>query len=403
MPKFLYRAVDDYGNYSKGWLEANSFQQAMEQLRGRGLWILDLFDQKNSLLNKEIHFGGSKVKNEHIAIFCRQLTSLYKAGINLAEAVRILGEQTESKLLKKILLDMTDEMEGGKQFSTAAAKYPTVFTRVFINMVRAGEASGNLDEMLDRLAVHYEKEYYTREKVKSALVYPSIISIVTVIVVAILMIFVVPRFAANFRTMGMELPLPTLIVIAISDWVKQYWYLALAVIAAPAMIMHAMKKSAKGRYILDYFKLKIPVFGKLWHKQALARFSRTFCFLFSAAVPLLQLVSIVSSVVGNEVMAERIRESREALRSGNPMAEPLRNSWLFPPMVVQMLAVGERSGDIDNMLEKVADFYESDVDAMAERLKAMLEPMMILILSGIVGLIVLAVMLPSFTLLNGLH
>lgn len=404
MPKFRYVAVDGYGRRIKGTLEAPSFQTAMDDLKAKELWIMDLFDLSQSLLHKELKLGGGpRVKKRHVTVFCRQLSSLYKAGINMVEAVRTLGLQTESKPFRKILAEIADEMQKGSQFSAAASRYPTVFNPIFINMVRAGEASGNLDEMLQRLAVFYEKEYFTREKVKSAMVYPVIMGFFTVIVVIILMMFVVPRLVANFQTMGLELPLPTRIVIAVSDWMKAYWYLVLLMALSPPFLLKMVKRFGQGAFYLDYLKLKLPVFGLLMHKQALSRFSRTFCSLFAAAVPMLQMMSIVSSVVGNEAMAKLIRESREAVRGGHSIAEPFRKSWLFPPMVVQMIAVGERTGSLDSMLEKVADFYEADVDQMADRLKAMLEPIMILILAVIVGTIVLAVMLPSFKLISNLH
>lgn len=404
MPKFRYMAVDDFGRRTKGTVEAPSFQSAMDELRNKGLWIMELFDLSQSMLHKELKLGGGpRIKTQHFTVFCRQLSSLYKAGINMVDAVRTLGEQTESKAFKKILSEIAEEMQRGHQFSSAASRYPTVFSNIFLSMVRAGEASGNLDDMLYRLAVFYEKEYYTREKVKSAMVYPVIMAFFTVIVVIILMMFVVPRLVANFQAMGLELPLPTKIVIAVSDWMKVYWYIVFLLAGTPPILLRFIKRFETGVYYLDYVKLKLPVFGLLMHKQAMSRFSRTFCSLFAAAVPMLQMMTIVSSVVGNEVMAKLIRESREAVRGGNSIAEPFRNTWLFPPMVVQMLAIGERTGALDSMLEKVADFYEADVDQMADRLKAMLEPIMIIILAVIVGTIVLAVMLPSFKLISNLH
>ncbi|WP_409346901.1 type II secretion system F family protein [Paenibacillus sp. MBLB4367] len=403
MPKFRYRAVDDDGRVYKGVVDAQTFQVASDELRRKGLWITELFDQGTSLLHRDISFGEPRIKNEDFTIFCRQLATLYKAGVNMVEAVRVLGQQTSGKAFKKILLEISGDMQRGTQFSVAAAAYPTVFSSIFINMIRAGEASGNLDEMLNRLAIFYEKEYYTRQKVKSAMVYPAIMGIVTVIVIIILMNFVVPRLVGNFASMGLELPLPTRIVIAISAWMKAYWYVVIAELFVPPIVYKLIARTEKGKYRIDFIKLKIPVFGKLWQKQALSRFSRTFCSLFAAAIPMLQMMSIVSAVVGNEVMAKLIREAREGVRGGASITEPLRNSWLFPPMVVQMLAVGERTGALDTMLEKVADFYEADVDAMADRLKAMLEPLMIVVLAVIVGTIVLAVMLPSFKLMENLH
>jgi type IV pilus assembly protein PilC len=402
MAKFKYLTVDNYGNYEKGILEAQSFQLAMDELKSDKVWILQLLEQGKSFLTRELSFGGPKVKTEHFTVFCRQLSTMYNAGVNLVEAVVVLGEQTESKPFKKVLKEVAAEMQRGTQFSVAVANHPTVFTTIFINMIVAGEASGNLDEMLNRLATFFEKEYYTREKVKSAMVYPIIMGVVTIMVVTLMMTFVIPKFVANFDAMGIELPLPTRIVIHISDFMKSFWFLVPLILMLPNLIIRAMKKTAKGLYTWDYIRLKIPVFGKLSHKQSIARFSRTFSSLYGAAIPMLQTMSIVSSVVGNEVIAKVILQSREGIIAGQSIAEPFRESWLFPPMVVQMLAIGEKSGALDSMLEKVADFYEADVDTMSDRLKALLEPLMILGLSGIVGGIVLAVMLPTFKMMQNI-
>jgi type IV pilus assembly protein PilC len=402
MAKFKYQTVDNYGNYEKGIVEAQSFQLAMDELKSDKVWILQLFEQGKSLLTRELSFGGPKVKNEHFTVFCRQLSTMYKAGVNLVEAVVVLGEQTESKPFKKVLTEVAGEMQRGTQFSVAVARYPTVFSTIFINMIVAGEASGNLDEMLNRLATFFEKEYYTREKVKSAMVYPIIMGVVTIMVVTLMMTFVIPKFVANFQAMGIVLPLPTRIVIAVSDFMKVYWYLVPVILIIPSLIIRTMKKTPKGLYIWDYIRLKIPVFGKLSHKQSIARFSRTFSSLYGAAIPMLQTITIVSSVVGNEVIAKLILQSRESIKGGQSIAEPFRGSWIFPPMVVQMLAIGEKSGALDTMLEKVADFYEADVDSMSDRLKSLLEPLMILGLSGIVGGIVLAVMLPTFKMMQNI-
>jgi type IV pilus assembly protein PilC len=374
----------------------------MDQLKSENLWILHLYDQSKSILTRELSFGGPKVKTEHFTVFCRQLSTLYQSGVNMVEAVRILSEQTESKPFKKVLTLVTEEMQRGTQFSVAVAQYPTVFSTVFINMIVAGEASGNLDEMLNRLATFFEKEHYTKEKVKSAMIYPIIMGVVTVLVVTLMMTFVIPKFVANFEAMGVELPLPTRIVIHISDFLKMYWFVVPFMLLAPGLIIRTMKKTPKGLYYWDYIRLKIPVFGKLSHKQSIARFSRTFSSLYAAAVPMLQTMSIVSSVVGNVVIGKIILESREGLMNGQSIAEPFRNTWLFPPMIVQMLAIGEKTGALDSMLEKVADFYEADVDTMSDRLKSLLEPLMILGLSGIVGGIVMAIMLPTFKMMQNL-
>lgn len=400
MPKFRYQAVDEEGTYHRGTIDSPSFQAAMDEIKGKGLWIVDLFDQSKSLLYREITFGGPKVKLDEFTVFCRQLATLFKAGIHLVEGIRILSEQTPSKPFRKILTDMAEDMKGGIQLSAASAKYPTVFSTVFVNMVRAGEASGNLDEMLHRLAVFYEKEYYTRQKVQSAMIYPAVMGVMAFVVVTLMMIFVIPKYIANFQAMGLELPWPTRVVIHISEFVQAYWPFVIASAFAPKVIAILLKRSKKAMYYMDYYKLKIPVFGKLWQKQALARFSRTFSSLFAAAIPMLQILPIVATVVGNEAIQKLILDSRDSVRGGQSIADPYRESPLFPPMVVQMLAIGERTGALDGMLEKVADFYEADVDATADRLKALLEPLMIVAMAGIVGGIVAAVMLPTFKLMS---
>jgi type IV pilus assembly protein PilC len=400
MPKFRYVTVDQTGRQYKGTFESASFQTAIEELRAKDLWIIELFDVATRIISRELKFGSPKVKTEQFTVFCRQLATMYKAGISLVEAVRILGEQTQSKKFRKIILEVAEEMQRGTQFSVAAGNHPSIFNTVFISMVRAGEVSGNLDVMLERLAKFFEKEHNTMEKVKSAMIYPVIMGVMACIVVTIMMIFVIPRFVANFEAMGIELPLPTRIVIAISEWIQAYWFIVPFIMFSPSLLMKLMKKFPKGHYVIDYLKLRVPVFGKLQHKQAIARFSRTFSSLFAAAVPLLQAMTIVAKVVDNAVISRIIEESREGLRSGQSMAEPFRKTWLFPPMVVHMMAIGEKSGSLDSMLEKVADFYENDVDTMADRLKSLLEPLMIVFLTLIVGGIVLSIMLPMFKIMG---
>lgn len=405
MPKYRYRAVNANGKRSRGVLETPTYQQAVEELRGQGLWIAELINYRDGILHRDINdfLGGPRVKSQHFTVFCRQLSTMYKSGVSLVAAIRILSEQTESKPFRKVLASVSEEMNKGTQFSVAAAAYPSVFSTVFINMIKAGEASGNLDEMLNRLAAFYEKEHYTKQKVQSALIYPIIMSIVMVLVVTFMMIFVIPKYIANFEAIGLELPLPTRIVISISEFIQVYWYLIPFILMMPALLLKIIGSTVKGRYQLDYLKLKVPVFGRLWHKQAIARFARTFSSLFSAAIPMMQAMSIVSNVVGNKAIGKLINESRESIRGGNPMADPFMNSWLFPPMVVQMMAIGEKSGSLDTMLEKVADFYEADVDAMADRLKSLLEPLIIVTIAIVVGGIVLAILMPTFKMMENIQ
>ncbi|GGG55481.1 type II secretion system F family protein [Paenibacillus radicis (ex Gao et al. 2016)] len=400
MPKFRYKAVTAQGKRSNGMLEAVTIQRAREALSEKGLWVTDLIDTNDSVLYRDISLGGPRVGTEHFTVFCRQLATMYRAGVSLVEAIQILSEQTSSKPFAKLLSEIAEDMRGGAQLSDSTAKHPTVFSPIFIHMVHAGEVAGNLDVMLERLAIFFEKERNTKEKVKSAMVYPAIMLVLMIVVVIFLMLFVIPQYAVSFEGMGIELPLPTRIVMAVSEFMQGFWYVVLAAMILPFVLVKIIRRSQQGRERLDLLKLKLPVFGKLWHKQALARFARTFSSLVTAAVPLMQGLTIVSHVVGNEAIGKVIGEIREKVLGGEAMSEPLKQSKLFPPMVTQMLTIGERSGAVDDMLEKVADFYEADVDQMAERLKSLLEPIMIIILTAIVGVIVLAVMTPSFKMMQ---
>jgi len=402
MAKFRYAAIDRYGNRIRGTVEAVSRPAAQASLKEQGLWITSLVNSGSSIWHKELELFAPRVKHEHFTLFCRQLATLYRSGIPLVQAVRILESQVSNKVFKNILRQVADDMESGTALADACAKYPSVYAPLFINLTRAGEAGGNLDEMLEHLAVYYETEHRTRQKVGSAMIYPIIMGFSTVIVIMILMMFVVPQLSSNFLSMGMELPLPTRIVIAVSDFTIDYWPIVVGLCLAPIVAVLWLRRFPRGRYALDYLKLKLPVFGKLVHKQALSRFSRTFSSLFAASMPILQMLRMVAAIVGNEVVASVIRDAHDSVENGKSIAEPFKRSWVFPPMVVQMLAIGEQSSQLDSMLGKVADFYEADVDMMADRLKAMLEPIMILILAAIVGAIVLAVMLPSFMLMDNL-
>lgn len=402
MPKFSYKAVTATGKTRSGVLESASVQQASELLKEQGLWIMSLVDHNDSWLTKDLNLsiGTAKVKLEHFTIFCRQLATMYKAGISLLDSVVMLSDLTPAKSFRKVLGEVADAMRNGSQFSAAVALHPKIFGPVFVNMVRAGEVGGNLDGMLERLAVFYEKEHNTRQKVKSAMVYPAFMAVLMVVVVIFMMIVVIPQFVSSFAAMNIELPLATRIVISMSEFVQRYWYIFPLIFVLPKLVTTLIRQSASGREILDTIKLKIPVFGRLWHKQAIARFSRTFSSLFAAAIPLLESLTLVSQVVANEAIGNVILKLRDDIMRGESMSAPLSRSKLFPKMVVQMVTVGEQTGSLDTTLEKVADFYEADVDATADRLKALLEPIMILVIAGVVGVIVLAIMSPSFKMMQ---
>ncbi|MEW9699794.1 type II secretion system F family protein [Paenibacillus sp. SI8] len=402
MSAFKYTAVDRSGAYLKGTLEAGNAQLAAEQLRSEGMWVVKLSDPGGSIWQKEIPLPGPKVTKEQFTLFCRQLATMYEVGINLVDAIEIISRQTSNKYLKRVLHDIAAEMKGGSSLSHAAAGHPEIFSNVFIYMIEAGEVGGNLDIMLQRIATMFEKEHTAREKVKSAMVYPAVMCVVIVLVVMFLMIFVVPQYIENFKNIGLELPLPTRIVIGISNFTVKYWYIILLASSALIILIARLRKTRQGKYLWDYYSLKVPVFGVLWHKQAMARFSRTLCSLHSAAVPLMQCLNLTSKVVGNEAIARVLLEGRDHVSGGRSMSEPLKGNPLFPPMITEMMSVGEETGTLDVMLEKVADFYEADVDMMADRLRSLIEPLIIVLMTGVVGIIVLAIMLPSFSMMDNI-
>jgi len=401
MAKFRYLAVDGAGFRKRGVIEAQNFQAAIEELRSQGLWIMKLADQGRSILHRDLStLMAPRVKSAEFVVFCRQLATLYKSGVGLLDGVRALAEQTTSKPFRKVLRELADDMQQGMQLSTAASKFPSVFKTVFVHMVRAGEVSGKLDEMLERLAVFYEKEHHTKAKVKSAMIYPAVMGVMTVAVVTMMMLFVVPRYVETFRQMDIELPIPTRIVMAISDFFLHHWYVVpLAIIGIP-LVLKAIRRIPKGNFALDYASLRMPIFGLLRRKQAIARFSRTFSSLHAAAIPMMQNLSIVANVVGNEVFRRLILNARTLVRDGRPLVEGFRHPWLVPLMAQHMMAVGEKSGALDAMLEKAADFFEADLEHMSDRLKSLLEPLMILVMAVVIGGIVSAMLLPMFTILE---
>lgn len=402
MPAFEYVAVDRLGKKRTGKIEARDRQDAVGSLKEQGIFVKKIKPFQQSIWTRELQLVSPRVKSEHFVIFCRQFAVLIRAGISVVEAVNVLRQQTESKPLQKTLQQVLTEIRSGTQLSVACQEHPRIFTPIFVNMIRAGEASGDLDDTLERLAVFFEKEHAAREKIKSALAYPVTVAIIACLVTAFLMWKVVPQFISTFENFGVQLPLVTRIVVAVSSHLQSFWY---QYIGLPILLVAAAKaigKTAKGRYQIDYLKLKVPVFGKLQQKLAMARFSRTFSSLYGAGVPMLQILSIVANVVNNEVIASGLKSAQDNLRTGQSLTEPLRGNWVFPPMVTHMVAVGEKTGSMDELLEKVADFYEGEVDAMADRLKSMLEPLLIMAVAVVVGIIVLSILLPPFTLYKNL-
>ncbi|MCM3750067.1 type II secretion system F family protein [Paenibacillus pasadenensis] len=397
MAQFHYHVKSGSGKQLKGMLTSMDKSSAVEELRRRGLVVLSLEEHRSTLLNMDIYIGNP-VKMAHFIVYCRQFATLIRAGVPLVHATDILSQQTESKALRKALRDVHASLLRGSSFSQAAQEHKRIFPVMFTSMIRAGEESGDLEGTLDRLATFFEKAHMTREKIKSALTYPVIVGLLAVAAVVYLLKAIVPQFVGMFESMNAELPAITKLVMAVSASFEDEWYLWLGGVALLAAAYYGAGKTERGAYALDYVKLKLPVFGKLQQKGAIAQVSRTLSSLYASAVPMLQALQIVEEAVGNRVIAGYLRSSADSLRRGNPLSEPLKQAWVFPPLVTHMIAVGEETGALDEMLAKVADFYEMDVDNTVDRLKSLIEPLLIVFLAGVVGLIVAAIMLPMFSL-----
>lgn len=398
MARFKYSGRDRTKKRS-GTITAGSKREALEKLRSDGIRTTEIIELPETLLTKEISFGNP-VKLQHLVIYLRQFATLLKAGVSVVESTNILASQTDSKGLRKALLDIEADLREGNQLSEAAAKHSKIFSNMYINMVKAGEAGGNMDDALERLADHYEKQHNTRQKVMAALSYPAVIGVLAIGVVIFLLVSVVPTFVGMFADFGGELPAITKFVLSASEFMQGYWWLIVLLLSSFVFSLMAMKKNKKTKYYLDYAVLRMPIFGKLMQKAVLARMTRTLSSLFTSSVPILQALSIVENVVENEVIAKVIRQSRDSLEQGQSMTGPMRKHWAFPPLVTQMIAIGEETGSLDGMLSKVADFYEKEVETSTDQIKSLIEPLMIVLLAGLVGTIVTSIMIPMFDIFN---
>lgn len=394
MARFKYSGRDRRGKKA-GTINAASRREAMTKLKEDGIRVIEMTEVPETLMTKDLSFGNP-VKLQHFVIYLRQFATLIKAGVTVVDATSILAAQTESKGLKKALIAVEQELREGNPYSEAISKHKKIFNSMFINMVKAGEASGNIDETLEKLADDFEKQHDTKQKVVSALTYPAVIGFIAIGAVIFLLISVVPTFVNMFADLGGELPGITKFVLAASEFTQKFWWLIFLIMFSFVVVIIYIKKNKKTKYYLDYFVLKMPIFGSMMQKAALARMMRTLSSLFSSSVPILQAMSIVEKVVGNEVISKVIRESRDSLEKGRSMTEPMNAHWAFPPLVTQMISIGEGTGALDAMLSKIAEFYEKEVEQSTDRLKSLIEPIMIVVLAGLVGIIVMSIMVPMF-------
>jgi type IV pilus assembly protein PilC len=396
MPIYKWEGKTAKGVIKKGEMEGPNEAAIRIHLRQQ-----NIVPTKISSKGKEIKFSlpfKKKVKQRAVAIFTRQLATMIDAGLPLVQSLEILSAQQEDKVFKNIIREIREDVEGGSTFAGALKKHPVTFNELYTNLVVAGEEGGILDTILTRLANYIEKSEALKKKVKSALIYPATIVGVAVIVVAILMIFVIPVFENLFKSSGQTLPLPTLIVVTLSKLIKKY-----VVIFIPAMILlfflfRKYYQTQNGKAVVDRLLLKLPVFGSLFKKIAVARFSRTLGTLVSSGVPILDGLSIVSRTSGNKTIEAAILNARASIREGETIAEPLNRSGIFPPMVIQMISVGESTGALDSMLSKIADFYEEEVDIAVANLTSLLEPFLMVFLGVVIGGVVISMYLPIFSM-----
>ena len=397
MPIFVYTGRTRGGQTVNGEMEAATREAVIARLRTQQIAATNVRTKPKDITFPG--FGGG-VDEKEIVIFTRQFATMIDAGLPLVQCLEILASQQENKIFKKALVAIRQSVEGGMTFAAALKQHPKVFTSLYANMVEAGETGGILDTILNRLAAYMEKAMALKGKVKSAMIYPSTIVTVALVVVVFLLVFVIPTFKTMFEGFGAALPLPTEIVLMISNIVRKYFLYAVAVIIAAIVSLRMWYKTPGGKLAIDSFMLKTPVFGLLIRKVAVAKFTRTLGTLISSGVAILDGLDITARTAGNRVVELAVQRTRASIAEGKTISEPLKASGVFPPMVVQMISVGEATGALDTMLGKIADFYDDEVDTAVANLTALLEPMLMVFLGIVIGGVVVAMYLPIFKLVT---
>jgi type IV pilus assembly protein PilC len=396
---YQYKVRDKSGNLVTGTLVADNERLVLERLREMGYTPLEVGKEKKGL-NLEINIRPAKIKLKEVAIFSRQFATMVNSGLPILRALSILADQTENAELARVLGVVRTDVEQGASLSGAIAKHPKVFNNLFVAMVKSGEMGGSLDSVLLRLADMIENEVKLRGKIKSAMTYPVAVVALVVLIMSAMLLFVVPQFQTIYASLGGSLPLPTRILLTASNIFKQFWYIVLVGVFVFRFFFKRWKKTPKGREAVDRMKLKVPVFGVIFQKVALSRFASTSAMLLRSGVPILQALEIVIETVNNRVVAKAIEDVQTSVREGESMAKPLSRHAVFPPMVVQMLAVGEETGQVDTMLEKVAEFYNQEVEASVDALTSLIEPLLIAVIGGCVGAAVVALYMPMFNIIK---
>lgn len=400
MPGYIYRAMGPDGKEKKGNITATNLEQAASKLKADGLIVMKL--EPENALNKEITFGAPRVKARDYAVFCRQFVAILKAGVSVINALQMMSEQTENKALKSATICLVDDLGKGETLSTAMKKQK-VFPSIFVNLVAAGEATGSLETAFERMALQFEKEAKLKAIIKKATIYPIIVLIVAVGVIVAMMTFVIPNFMSMFEDMDVEMPAMTKAVIAMSDFFVAYWWLLAIIVIAAAVGIKLYSQTISGRILFGTLKLKLPGIGQLQTKTNCATFSRTLSTLLRAGVPMMEALEITgNSMDGNILFQRAVYQARDQVGNGVSLSKPIKMCGLFPPMVVHMVSIGEETGELEDMLENIAEYYEEEVAEATEQMMAVMEPLIIVILALIVGVIIMAILQPMLTLYDSI-
>jgi type IV pilus assembly protein PilC len=394
---YAYKVRDRGGNLISGTLVADNEALVLQRLREQGLTPLEVGKQSRGF---NIELTKKKVKLKELSVFSRQFATMINSGLPILRALSILADQTSNGELARVLNECRLDIEQGSSLSAAIQKHPKVFSNLFVSMVKSGETGGSLDSVLLRLADMIENEVKLRGKIKSAMTYPIAVVALVSLIMSGMLLFVVPQFKSIYAQLGGSLPMPTRVLLALSEIFKKYWYIVIAAVFAGRFFFRRWKATPNGREAVDAFKLRVPVFGTLFHKTALARFAGTLSMLLRSGVPILQALDIVSETVNNRTIAKAVQDVQGSVREGESMAKPLAKHKVFPPMVVQMIAVGEETGQVDVMLEKVATFYNQEVEASVDALTSLIEPLLIAVIGGAVGAAVIALYMPMFNIIK---
>lgn len=401
MPGFSYVAVDKRGKEKRGSLEAETRERALEQLKAEGLIPVSVREQ--GALNKEIDFSiGKKVKPRDLSVFCRQFVSITQAGVPMKEALQMLSEQTENKWLKRAISEVLLNVEKGNTLADSMRSQPDIFPPMLVNMVEAGEQSGSLEMAFSRMAVHFEKEAKLKATIKKATIYPIILVIAAIGVIAVMLLFVIPIFIDMFADLDIEMPALTMFVMNSSKWMTSHWYVLLAIIVGVVVAYKLIYRTTQGRLTIDRIKMKMPLFGKLTVKTACSQFARTMSTLLMSGISTIDALETTSKIVNNIHYTNAMLKAREEVMKGVPLSEPLEASGIFPPMVYHMTGIGEETGNVEEMLEKMADYYDEEVEMTTQSVLVAMEPIIILFMALIIGTLVIAVISPIASMYSGL-